>query len=82
MSIINSDINGGEGIAVEKVTVLFFFTFAQSSGVTCLATKEWVDLISGKSDIAASFGLQQFKIELGKKLWMLDFSRVLIGCGC
>ena len=27
-------------------------------------------------------GLQQCKIELGKKLWMLDFSRVLIGCGC
>ena len=27
-------------------------TFAQSSGVTCLATREWVDLISGKSDIA------------------------------
>ena len=27
-------------------------------------------------------GLQQFKIELGKKLWMLEFSRALIGCGC
>ena len=27
-------------------------TFAQSSGVTCLATREWVDLISGKSDMA------------------------------
>ena len=37
-----------------EVAVLCPDRFAQSSGVTCLATKEWVDLISGKSDIAAS----------------------------
>ena len=32
--------------------LMALITFAQSSGVTCLATREWVDLISGKSDMA------------------------------
>ena len=44
---------------------VFLFTFAQSSGVTCLATKEWVDLISGKSDIAASV-CNSSRLNLGK----------------
>ena len=39
-------------LVLAELVLMALITFAQSSGVTCLATREWVDLISGKSDIA------------------------------
>ena len=39
-----------------EVAVLWPESLAQSSGVTCLATSEWVDLILGKSDMVAGVG--------------------------
>ena len=59
-------------------------------GLDHLCPEFWGDMLGNQGVGGLDFrevrhcgvGLQQFKIELGKKLWMSDFSRALIGCGC